>query len=165
MHALEFPKYANMVSDYAADGELYVGMEFKDREAVIQEIKNYDISKSVNYFYCKCKHYGWRCNWLGKVSLKKKKDIWEIRKYNGLHTCTMMIIFQDHMKLDADMIAQLIKPMVQANTSIKVKLVIAEIQSQYGYMTTYRKAWMAKQRQLKEFTMARSTHMQFYPTG
>ena len=121
MYALEFLKYANMVNDYTANGELYVGMEFNDKKAVIRAIKNYIISKLVDCnvyksesrtFYCKCKYYSLGCNWLVMVSLKKKKGIWEIRKYNSLHTCTAMMISQDHTKLDADMIAQLIEPIV-----------------------------------------------------
>ena len=47
------------------------------------------------------------------------------------------MISQDHTKLDADMIAQYIEPMIQADVFIKVKVVIAEIQSRYGYTPTY----------------------------
>ena len=35
MYAPEFPKCANMSSDYTADGELCVGMQFTDRDAVV----------------------------------------------------------------------------------------------------------------------------------
>ena len=158
MHAPEFPEYANMASDYTVDGELCVGMQFSDREAVVRAIKNYSISKSVDYnvcesesrtFYCKCKYYGVGCNWLVRVSLRKKKGIWEIKKYNGPHTCTAAMISQDHTKLDADMIAQYIEPMIRADVSIKVKVVIAEIQSRYGYTPTYWKAWTAKQKAIE----------------
>ena len=38
----------------------------------------------------------------------------------------MAMISQDHMKLDSDMIAQYIEPMVLADLSFKVKFVIAE---------------------------------------
>ena len=36
--------------------------------------------------------------------------------------------------------------MVRADPFLKVKNVIAKIQNQYGYLKTYRKAWMAKQK-------------------
>ena len=67
MGAPEFPEYVNMAGSYVAGGELCDGMEFSDREAVIQAIKDYNISKLVEYkvfelrptaFYCKCKHFG-----------------------------------------------------------------------------------------------------------
>ena len=83
MHAHEFPEHANMTSDYTIEDELYVGMQFNDREAVVQAIKNYNIFKSVDYnvcesksmtFYCKYKYYGMKCNWFVRVDFKKKKN-------------------------------------------------------------------------------------------
>ena len=59
------------------------------------------------------------------------------------------MLSQDHTKLDSDMIAQFIEPMVRADPSLKVKNVIAEIQNRYGYLTTYRKAWVAKQKAIE----------------
>ena len=47
------------------------------------------------------------------------------------------------------MIAQYIEPMVRADLSLKVKNVIVEIQNRYGYLTTYRKAWVAKQKAIE----------------
>ena len=157
MHVPEFLEYANMVSDYVANGELCIGMEFNDKETIIWVIKNNNISKSVDYnmyeleiktFYYKYKYYSLGCNWLIRVSLRMKKDISEMRKYNDRHTCTVTMISQDHTKLDVDIITQLIEPMVWSDTCIKVKLVIGEIQSQYGYTRTYRKAWMAKEKEI-----------------
>ena len=71
MHAPKFLEYANIANDYAIDGKLCVGMQFNDKEAIVRAIKNYNISKSMDYymceseprtFYCKCKHYGRGCN-------------------------------------------------------------------------------------------------------
>ena len=47
------------------------------------------------------------------------------------------------------MIAQYIEPMVRVDPSLKVKNVIAEIQNHYEYLTTYRKAWVVKQKAIK----------------
>ena len=35
MHGLEFPKHTNVVTIYAINGELCVGMQFRDKEAII----------------------------------------------------------------------------------------------------------------------------------
>ena len=84
MYAPKFLEYANMASNYAANDELCVGMEFNDRETVVRAIKNYNIFKSVDYyvwkselrtFYYKCIHYGVWCNWLVRFNLGKKRDI------------------------------------------------------------------------------------------
>ncbi|XP_052107438.1 uncharacterized protein LOC127740494 [Arachis duranensis] len=137
------------------DGEFSVGMEFGSRESVISAIKSYTISRGVDYtvyesepqtFYAKCKGYGAGCDWLIRASLIRKKACWEIRRYNGKHTCTMGTISQDHAKLDSDTIADAIRPLVEADHSIKVKSVIAEVQGRFNYTVSYRKAWLAKQK-------------------
>ena len=35
MHAPEFSEYVNVASDYTADSQLCMGMQFKDREAIV----------------------------------------------------------------------------------------------------------------------------------
>ena len=158
IHTPKFPEYVNMVSGYVANEEFHGGMIFSNREVIVRAVKNYSISRSVDYkvheselltFYCKCKHFGSGCHWLIRVSFRKNQDIWEVRKYNGPHTCTSAMLSQDHTKLDSNMIAQYIEPMVRADPSLKVKNVIAKIQNRYGYLTTYPKIWMAKQRAIE----------------
>ncbi|RYQ89321.1 hypothetical protein Ahy_B09g096028 isoform H [Arachis hypogaea] len=48
------------------------------------------------------------------------------------------------------MTAEAIKPLVEADPSIKVKSVIAEVQSKFNYTVSYRKAWLAKQRAVEK---------------
>ncbi|RYR14823.1 hypothetical protein Ahy_B04g071526 isoform A [Arachis hypogaea] len=145
MHALEFPEYVNIGEGNAAaeDDKFSVRMKFGSRESVISAIKRYTISRGVDYttFYAKCKGYGAGCDWLIRASLIRKKGCWEIRRYNDKHTCTMGMISQDHAKLDSDTIADAIRL-----PSIKVKSVIAELQSMFNYTVSYRKAWLAKQK-------------------
>ncbi|RYR12151.1 hypothetical protein Ahy_B04g069691 [Arachis hypogaea] len=100
MHAPEFSQYMNAAPPVVADGEFTVGMEFSLREAVIKAMKDYTIRRGVDY---------------------RKKYCWEIRRYNGSHTCTMSTISQDHSKLDSKTVAEAIKPLVEVDPSIKVK--------------------------------------------
>ncbi|RYQ97482.1 hypothetical protein Ahy_B08g093530 [Arachis hypogaea] len=142
-----------------ADGEFAVGMEFNSREAVIKAVKEYTIRRSVDYrvyesepltFYAKCTQYGSGCDWLIRVSLISRKYCWIIRRYNGSHTCTRATISQDHSKLDSITIAEAIKPLVEADPSLKIKSIIAEVQSKFNYTVSYRKAWLAKQRAVEK---------------
>ena len=82
IHTFEFPEYANMASGYATNCELYVGMQFNDRETVVRAFKTYNISRSMDYklyesepmtFDCKCKHFGSGCQWLVNVNFKKEQ--------------------------------------------------------------------------------------------
>ncbi|XP_057734692.1 uncharacterized protein LOC130950174 [Arachis stenosperma] len=159
MHVPEFPGYMTAEIPIVADGEFAVGMEFGSREAVIKAIKEYTIRRSVDYrvyesepltFYAKCTQYGSGCDWLIRVSMISRKYCWVIRRYNGSHTCTRATISQDHSKLDSLTIAEAIKPLVEADPSLKVKSVIAEVQSKFNYTISYRKAWLAKQRAVEK---------------
>ena len=58
----------------------------------------------------------------------------------------MGTISQDHAKLDSDTIAHAIRPLVEADSSIKVKSIIAKVQSRFNYTVSYHKAWLEKQK-------------------
>ncbi|XP_016195800.1 uncharacterized protein LOC107636839 [Arachis ipaensis] len=159
MHAPEFPEYMSAEVPFVADGEFAVGMEFSSREAVIKAMKEYTLRRSVDYrvyesesltFYAKCTQYGSGCDCLIRVSMISRKYCWVIRRYNGSHTCTRATISQDHSKLDSNIIAEAIKPLVEAGPSLKVKSVIAEVQSKFNYTVSYRKAWLAKQKSVEK---------------
>ncbi|RYQ93306.1 hypothetical protein Ahy_B09g099578 [Arachis hypogaea] len=150
MHVPEFPQYVNTAElPVMPDGEFTVRMEFSSREAVIKAMKDYTIRRGVDYrvhesepttFYAKCTQYSAGCDWLIRLSKMSRKYCWEIRRYNGSHTCTRATISQDHSKLDSNTIAEAIKLLVEVDPSIKVKSVIAKVQS------NYRKAWLAKEK-------------------
>ncbi|RYR79671.1 hypothetical protein Ahy_A01g004489 [Arachis hypogaea] len=136
MHALEFSDHANIGVADLEDGEFRIGMEYGSRKSVIAAIRSYTISRGVDYlvyesepqtFHAKCKNYGRGCDWLIQASLIQKKACWEIQRYNERHTCSMGTILQDHSKLDSDMIAEAMKPLVESDPSIKVKSIIAEV--------------------------------------
>ncbi|RYQ80096.1 hypothetical protein Ahy_Scaffold1g106732 isoform K [Arachis hypogaea] len=155
MHAPEFPEYANRGIVDPEDGEFRIGMEYRSRKSVVAAIRSFTISRGVDYdvfesepqtFYAKCKMYGRGCDWLIRASLIRRKGCWEIRRYNGRHTCTIGTISQDHSKLDSDTVAEAIRPLVESDPSIKVKSIIAEVQSRFNYTISYRKAWLAKQK-------------------
>ncbi|KAL4287254.1 hypothetical protein AHAS_Ahas19G0167800 [Arachis hypogaea] len=64
------------------------------------------------------------------MSLSHRRSIQNARcmviwKYNGRHTCTMGTFSQDHSKLDSDTIAEVIRPLVETDPSLKVKSIIA----------------------------------------
>ncbi|XP_020989460.2 uncharacterized protein LOC107470969 [Arachis duranensis] len=157
MHAPEFPEYTNIGVADAEDGEFQIGMEYSSRKSVIAAIRSFTIARGVDYevyesepqtFYAKCNMYGRGCDWLIRASLIRKKGCWEIRRYNGRHTCTIGTISQDHSKLDSDTVADAIRPLVESDPSIKVKSIIVEVQSRFNYTISYRKAWLAKQKSI-----------------
>ncbi|RYR36057.1 hypothetical protein Ahy_A10g051113 [Arachis hypogaea] len=120
MHAPEFLEYSNIGVPDPEDGEFRIGVEYSSRKSVVAAIRSYTIARGVDYevyesepqtFYAKCKMYGRGCDWLIRASLIRKKGCWEIRRYNGRHTCTTGVISQDHSKLDSDTVAEAIRPL------------------------------------------------------
>ncbi|RYR38522.1 hypothetical protein Ahy_A09g043563 [Arachis hypogaea] len=76
MNAPEFFELTNL------DGEFAIRMEFSSRKSVVMAIRNYTISKEVDYkvfesepltFYSKCLQYGRSCDWLLRANLIKRK--------------------------------------------------------------------------------------------
>ncbi|XP_057733987.1 uncharacterized protein LOC130949221 [Arachis stenosperma] len=109
------------------DGEFRIGMEYSSRKSVVAVIRSFTISRGIDYdvyesepqtFYAKCKMYGHGCDWLIRASLIRKK------------------------------VAEAIRPLVETDPSIKVKYIIAEVQSSFNYSISYRKAWLAKQKSI-----------------
>ena len=80
------------------------------------------------------------------MTYRRKKELWEIRKYNGPHTCVSASLSQDHPQLDTNVICVTIFPMVQADSTISIKVLQGAIENRFGFKTSYRKVWLAKQK-------------------
>ncbi|RYR66098.1 hypothetical protein Ahy_A03g012045 [Arachis hypogaea] len=134
----------------AEDGEFSIDMKVGSRESMISQSKD---TQSLEELITLCMSLSRRhsmqnakgCDWLIRASLIRKKDCWEIKRYNGKHMCTMGTISQDHAKLDSNTTTDAIRPLDEAE-SIKVKSIITEVQSRFNYIVSYRKAWLEKQK-------------------
>nr|XP_025703402.1 uncharacterized protein LOC112805211 [Arachis hypogaea] len=133
MHAPKFPEYTNIGVADGEDGEFRIGMEYSSRKSVVAAIRSFTIAKGVDYevyesesqtFYAKCKMYGRECDWLMSLSHRHSMQ-------NARYT-----------------VADAIRPLVETDPSIKVKSIIAEVQSRFNYTISYQKAWLAKQKSI-----------------
>ncbi|XP_025675679.1 uncharacterized protein [Arachis hypogaea] len=64
----------------------------------------------------------------------------------------MGTISQNHSKLDSNTIAEAMKPLVESDPSIKIKFIIAEVQTRFNYTISYRKAWLMPSSQVQRET-------------
>ncbi|PPD84440.1 hypothetical protein GOBAR_DD18619 [Gossypium barbadense] len=76
--------------------------------------------------------------------------MWEIQKFVGPHTCTSTRMIEDRGKLDSKTICTCIMPMVKDMPTIKVSILIAEMQARFQYRVSYRKVWIAKQMAIEQ---------------
>ncbi|RYR73153.1 hypothetical protein Ahy_A02g007477 isoform I [Arachis hypogaea] len=79
--------------------EFQVGQQFQDKDEALLSVKTYSIRRGVQYkvvesdhrrYVGKCSEFGNGCTWLIRLSLRKRKGIWEVKRYNGPHTCLVV---------------------------------------------------------------------------
>jgi hypothetical protein len=84
-----------------------------------------------------------------RAAHSKKTELWKIIKINANHTCISSGMTQDHRNLDAQMIAESIKPLMRDNLSITPAQVVAHIRDKYNCTISYKKAWNAKNKAME----------------
>ncbi|XP_025617251.1 uncharacterized protein [Arachis hypogaea] len=118
-------------------------------------VKNYNIRRSAEYkavesdqsrYVCRCMQFGDQYRWMVRVAKTRSCRFWEIRKYEGPHSCLASTMSQDHAQLDSNIICQHIFPMVHADATICVKVLQGSVESAYGYKVSYKKVWHANQK-------------------
>ncbi|RYR05599.1 hypothetical protein Ahy_B06g085446 isoform C [Arachis hypogaea] len=133
------------------------GFGARDTEgsAGMTEFQTYSIRRGVQYkvvesnyrrYVGKCSEFGNGCTWLIRLSLRQRKGIWEVKRYNGPHTCLATSISSDHRSLDYHVIATFIMPIIRADASVNIKVLLNATAAHFGFRPTYRRVWMAKQK-------------------
>jgi len=97
-------------------------------------------------YVARCIHYNNGCQWCLRASYRKIIHHWEIKSIDGTHTCFSTLISQDHYNLDSTQIVSIVFHLVRTNPSIRIKSLVVDIKSRYGYTVTYRRAWIAKEK-------------------
>ncbi|XP_056690902.1 uncharacterized protein [Spinacia oleracea] len=149
--------WISMVS-YKPGAEFCVGQEFSNKGALNEAVTSYSIKKNQRFivlesrphtvtFKCGRKPIG--CSWKLRGSQKSySSDVFTIVSYQGPHdsTCVSDILQLDHRNMDSKFISYHIRNLVEADISIKVRVLIEVIKQQYHFTISYKKAWLAKQK-------------------
>ncbi|RYR05597.1 hypothetical protein Ahy_B06g085446 isoform B [Arachis hypogaea] len=104
------------------------------------------VESNYRRYVGKCSEFGNGCTWLIRLSLRQRKGIWEVKRYNGPHTCLATSISSDHRSLDYHVIATFIMPIIRADASVNIKVLLNATAAHFGFRPTYRRVWMAKQK-------------------
>ncbi|XP_015934971.1 uncharacterized protein LOC107461039 [Arachis duranensis] len=124
-----------------------------DGDEGVLSVKDYSIRRDFEYrvlesdhlkYHGKCKEFDKDCSWLIRISLRAGKGTWEVRRYNGPHTCLATSIFSDHCQLDYHVICAKIFLLVRADAAVTIKVLQQATEADYGFRPSYRKVWMAK---------------------
>ncbi|XP_015936752.1 uncharacterized protein LOC107462640 [Arachis duranensis] len=128
--------------------EFQVGQQFQDKEKVVLSVKTYSIRRGVQYKvvesdYCKylrkCTEFGNGYTWLITIGLRQRRGIWEVKWYNGPHTCLATSISSDHRSFDYHVISAFILPMVRADAPVCIKVLLNATKAHFGFRPTYRR--------------------------
>ncbi|GAU49839.1 hypothetical protein TSUD_408080 [Trifolium subterraneum] len=139
------------------DAGISVGMIFHTKADCLQAVKNYHINKSVQYkieksdktrYVIKCEQP--QCQFSMRASKSEMTQLWSIVNIKNSHTCTSPGLSQDHPRLDASLISQIIVPILKDNFSTSVKVIIAYIRDKFNHTISYRKAWNAKNKAIEK---------------
>ncbi|XP_072058076.1 uncharacterized protein [Arachis hypogaea] len=135
--------------------EFQVGQSFHSKEEVVLTVKDYSIRRGVEYrvmesdhfkYHGRCNEFGKGCTWMIRISLRARKGTWEVRRYNGPHTCLATSISSDHRQLDYHVICAKIFSLVRANAAVSIKVLQEATEGTYGFKPSYRKMWLVKQK-------------------
>ncbi|XP_057730305.1 uncharacterized protein LOC130945615 [Arachis stenosperma] len=141
--------------NWGSSTEFQIGQSFQNKDEVVLSVKDYSIHRGVEYrviesdhlkYHGKCKEFGKGCSWLIRVALRARKGTWEVRRYNGPHTCLSTNISSDHRQLDYHVICARILPLIRTDVVVTVKVLQQATEADYGFRPSYMKVWMAKQK-------------------
>ncbi|RYQ90226.1 hypothetical protein Ahy_B09g096440 isoform A [Arachis hypogaea] len=139
--------------------EFQVGQQFQDKEEVVLSVKTYSICRGVEFkvlesdhrkYYGKCKEFGSGCVWLIRVSLRQRKEIWEVKRYNGPHTCLATSISSDHRNPYYHVMSAFFMPLIRADAATSIKVLQNATEAHFGFRPTYRRVWMATQKAVEQ---------------
>ncbi|XP_057755671.1 uncharacterized protein LOC130974846 [Arachis stenosperma] len=144
---------SDMIDDDSGDDIEASEPAFADKDEALLSVKTYSIRRGVQYkvvesdyrrYVGKCSEFGNGCTWLIRLSLRQRKGIWEVKRYNGPHTCLATSISSDHRSLDYHVISAFIMPMVRGDASVSIKVLLNATAAHFRFRPTYRRVWMAK---------------------
>ncbi|XP_057740100.1 uncharacterized protein LOC130957248 [Arachis stenosperma] len=124
------------------------GFGARDAEgsAGLTEFQYKVVESDYRRYVGKCSEFGNGCTWLIRLSLRQRNGLWEVKRYNGPHTCLATSISSDYRSLDYHVISAFIMPMVRADASVNIKVLLNATAAHFGFSPTYRRVWLAKQK-------------------
>ncbi|XP_074352036.1 uncharacterized protein LOC141691193 [Apium graveolens] len=151
-------------------GELSEGKCYRDKATLLLAVKRAHITTDRTYKTTKsnkeqlivqCRAEG--CNWRMRAAFMHNSSYWRINVNREEHICLVDQPLQDHKKLSARMISQLVKPLVIDTPEIPIKIIIPLINNEHNHIVRYKKAWRGKQIAIEEVYGSWATTYQALP--
>ena len=128
-----------------------MGLLFVDKDELQAAVKQYHIKRNQTFsvkeldptcWFVFCKH----CFWCLRACFRATHGFFEVRKYNGPHTCTESTLTQDHKQLNIHIIEKELRDIVKNDPTIKISSLQQALYNKYQYRPSYFKVWEVKQK-------------------
>ncbi|XP_059306907.1 uncharacterized protein LOC132058416 [Lycium ferocissimum] len=126
---------------------------YKNMEIVVSVIHNYAVRNNFQFkvkrssksrYHLSCVDED--CVWFFKSSAIYKAEIFKVRSFNNVHTCSFSERFLTQRHATSKVVASIIKDKcVDPKTIYTANDIISDIQKQHGVELSYMKAWRAKE--------------------
>ena len=116
--------------------EFYVGLLFANKDELQVAVKSYHIKRNQTFcvkesdptcWSVRCKH----CSWYLQACSRATHGLFEVRKYNGPHTCIESTLTQDHKKLDTHVIEKELRDVVKYDPTINISSLQQTLYNKY----------------------------------
>ncbi|KAG9458620.1 hypothetical protein H6P81_003128 [Aristolochia fimbriata] len=132
-----------------------VGQRFMTKDALVMYLKDYCISRHVQFrvhklgptFYSvRCT--GDQCPWHIYASYSMKLNMWKVRRCNDEHTCLNVDLRMDNRLCTSSVICNLIMPNVRTSFTLSPYEIIQLVMDKYHIQVSYSRAWRARNKAL-----------------
>ncbi|XP_056688052.1 uncharacterized protein [Spinacia oleracea] len=139
------------------DGEFAIGQEFDSLEKLKDILKAYSIATNHSFKVLEGEPTKYIVKWKRKSS---SKCSWRLRaikhpclvsfrivRYNGPHAsnCLGDINSTDHHLLSSDFVCNVMRDLISADPSLKIRVIVQAVKDKFQYTITYKRAWSTKQ--------------------
>ncbi|KAG9450469.1 hypothetical protein H6P81_010434 [Aristolochia fimbriata] len=132
-----------------------VGQRFMTKDALVMYLKDYCISRHVQFrvhksgptvysVHCTGDH----CPWHVYTSYSMKLNMWKVRRCNDEHTCLNVELRMDNRLCTSSEICNLIMPNVRTSFTLSPYEIIQLVKDKYHIQVSYSRAWRAKNKAL-----------------
>ncbi|KAG9450543.1 hypothetical protein H6P81_010508 [Aristolochia fimbriata] len=132
-----------------------VGQRFMTKDALVMHLKDYCISRHVQFrvhksgptVYSVC-CTGDQYPWHVYASFSMKLNMWKIRRCNDEHTCLNVELCMDNRLCTFTVICNLIMPNVRTSFTLSLYEIIQLVKDKYHIQVNYSRAWRARNKAL-----------------
>ncbi|XP_009785229.2 uncharacterized protein [Nicotiana sylvestris] len=152
-------EYESIIITESTPSVIEVGQEYQDKQTIASAMKHYSVMNKFQFrvkrssarsYWLVC--VGKNCTWHFKATSINDSAMFKIRKFNSLHTCSLMDNTFIQRKPTAMVVGSMVIPKyADPKTIYTPKDIQTDMLSEHGVNLTYMQAWRAKEKSINCF--------------